>query len=323
MIKKAFKIIIECMALFFLGLALWLVYKEVHTLGITQIIAQLKSISIPFLLLALLFIACDYLAMSGYDFMALSYIGAKLKKLMIFKTAFIAFSVTNTTGHAYMAGGSVRYFFYSKAGLDEFQVLKVIAFESLTFLMGMGVVLDTCLILSHFMHLPELAKYQIWLDLGAVAVSIAFLLYLIFIVVPKRAFRWGKIEIKAPTLGLTLKQMLIGGADIFSASFVFYALMRANMDANYVHVAVIFLLAQLIGISSQVPGGLGVFEATFLYLFQHTPEQKLPLLASLISFRVLYYFLPLGLSCLFMLASWIRHLINPSGTHRPTTHNQQ
>ena len=309
MLKKILKIGIEFMGAFFFGLALWLVYREIHTLGFDQIVDKVTELPLWILGLTLLFIACDYVALSGYDFLALRYIGAHLKKWLVLKTAFVGFSVTNTTGHAYMAGGSVRYFFYSKAGLTEFQVLKMIAFESLTFLMGMGIVLDICLILSHFMHLEHLAAYQFWLDAGAIFVTLALLAYVLFVVRPKRRFKWGNIEITAPTLSLTLKQMIAGGVDIFSASLVFYTLFCAHLDAPYIHVAVIFLLAQMIGISTQVPGGLGVFEAGFLYLFQHTPAEKLPLLAVLISFRVLYYFLPLAISCLFLLSDWIYGLL--------------
>ncbi len=315
MIRKIIQIVIKLAALFFFGLALWLVYKEVHTLGLHEISAQITSISGAVLVVACVFIASDYLALSGYDFLALSYIGAHLKKWLIIKTAFVSFSITNTTGHAYMAGGSVRYWFYSKAGLSEFQVLKVIAFESLTFLIGMGVVLDICLIAAHFLELKTLSTYQTWLDIGAIGVTLAFALYVAFIVLPHRSFKWGKIEIKSPTLKLTVKQIIVGGCDIFSASLVFYTLFQAHLDANYFHVAVIFLLAQLIGISSQVPGGLGVFEATFLYLFQHTPEQKLPLLAVLISFRVLYYFVPLTISFLFLFLDWVKGLFLRTTQH--------
>ena len=320
--KKVLKFAIEFVGIFFLVFALYLVWREIHTLGLKQVANKITELPLFILLIALFFIICDYTAFSGYDFLALRYIGAKLKKWIVIKTAFISFSVTNTTGHAYMAGGSIRYFFYSKVGLNEFQVLKMIAFESLTFLMGMGLVLDVCLILSHFLHLNHIHKYQHLLDAGAVAITIMFLTYLWFVVRPKRCFKWHNITIKAPTLRLTAKQMLVGSFDIISASLVFYTLFRAHMDASYLQVAIIFLIAQVIGIASQVPGGLGVFEAGFLYLFPHTDAEKLPLLAVLITFRALYYFLPLAASVLWLLIdSGIKFI--SSNNHHQTTNNPQ
>ena len=307
--KRFLKICIELIGLFFLFLAIYLVYRQVHALGFSDVLDKVTQLPVWILVLALFFILMDYLALSGYDFLALNYIGEKIKKWLVLKTAFISFSVTNTTGHAYVAGGSVRYFFYSKVGLSEFQILKMIAFESLTFLMGMGIVLDFCLILSHFLHIPRMQGYQNWLDVGAVAVTLALIAYVWFVVKPKRQFKWSNIEISAPSLSLTLKQMFVGGLDIFSASLVFYVLFKAHLDAPYLHVTVIFLISQLIGISTQVPGGLGVFEASFLYLFSPSEVEKIPLLAVLISFRVLYYFLPLAVSILLLTAEWIRTLI--------------
>ena len=99
---------------------------------------------------------------------------------------------------------------------------------------------------------------------------------------------------------MTFKQILLCASDIISAALVFYVLFSFHLDADYLHVAVIFLIAQLIGVSTQVPGGLGVFEATFLYLFDPAKNEKASVFAVLIAFRVLYYFLPLLISCLFV-----------------------
>ena len=304
--KKFLKFSIDFIGIFFLILALYLVRHEIRELGFEKIINRITELPLGILGMALLFVACDYVAFSGYDFLALHYIGARLKKWLVIKTALVSFSVTNTTGHAYIAGGSIRYFFYSKAGLNELQVLKMIAFESLTFLMGMGLVLDVCLILSHFMHLDRIHQYQHLLDMGAIVISCAFLLYLWFVVKPKRSFKWHNIIIKSPSLSLSIKQMFVGCFDIVSASLVFYALFSAHLDASYLQVAIIFLIAQVIGICSQVPGGLGVFETSFLYLFPHTIDEKLPLLATLITFRVLYYFLPLAVSLIMLLLGVVK-----------------
>jgi len=171
------------------------------------------------------------------------------------------------------------------------------------------------LILSHFMHMSVMKNYQHILDIGAVVISMAFISYILFVVLKKRQFKWKNITIQSPDLSLTFKQMLVGAGDIFSASLVFYILFSSHFDVSYLHVAVIFLIAQLIGISTQVPGGLGVFEASFLYLYPHTEAEKVPLLATLISFRVLYYFLPFLISCFYLLITGVMHFIFSNNRH--------
>ena len=309
MMKKWVDLLIQLFALLFFGLALWLVYNEIHKIGWAHLLSLISKTPFWVLSTALAFTLCDYIAFSGYDFLALKYIGKRLPKNKVFEAAMISFSVTNTTGHAYIAGGSLRYMLYSKLGLTELNVLKMIAFESLTYLLGMACVFDLSLILSGLFHLTPASTDIRWFDIGAVVVSLLVLLYWVFVVRPKREIRFKNIQIEAPSPKMTGLQMLIGGLDIIAASLVFYTLLRYHMDVNIIHVFTIFTLAQLIGISTQVPGGLGVFEGAFLYLFQHTPAEKGAILAALITFRILYYFVPLGLTGLFFLSTQLFKVI--------------
>lgn len=300
MLKKIIQTLIECAAGFFCLLALYLVYKEVKAVGFDAIRKSLFQTPIWFLSGAGIFVLCDYVALSGYDFLALKYIRKKLPFLKILKTAMISFSVTNTTGHAYIAGGSIRYLFYSKLGLNELDILKMIAFESLTFLIGMVAVFDISLLFVHFLNIPILGQKSVPFGIGAVVLTLILFFYILFVVRPRRKIQYKRIFIPAPSIKMTLKQLILGGCDILSSSAVFYLLLRAHIDVRFFHVVPIYLLAQIIGISTQVPGGLGVFEGTFLYLFPHTMSEKSGILAALISFRLLYYFVPLIISGLFL-----------------------
>lgn len=309
MMKKWVDLLIQLFALLFFGLALWLGYNEIRKIGWDHLLTLISQTPFWVLSTALAFTLCDYIAFSGYDFLALKYIGKKLPKDKVVEAAMISFSVTNTTGHAYIAGGSLRYMLYSKLGLTELNVLKMIAFESVTYLLGMACVFDVSLILSSLFHLTPGSTDIKWFDIGAVVVSLLVLLYWVFVVRPKRKINFKNIQIQAPSPKITLLQMLVGSMDIVAASLVFYTLLRYHMDVNIIHVFTIFTLAQLIGISTQVPGGLGVFEGAFLYLFVHTPAEKGGILAALITFRILYYFVPLGLTGLFFAGSQIKKLI--------------
>jgi uncharacterized membrane protein YbhN (UPF0104 family) len=54
----------------------------------------------------------------------------------------------------------------------------------------------------------------------------------------------------------------------------------------------IFLIAQLAGIISQIPAGLGVFDAVIIiFLTRYFPAYSI--LASLIVYRAIYYIIPL------------------------------
>ncbi len=56
----------------------------------------------------------------------------------------------------------------------------------------------------------------------------------------------------------------------------------------------VFSVAKLAGIASNIPGGLGVFEAVMAVSMIHAPPEALA--AALIAYRVVFYLLPLAIS---------------------------
>jgi len=295
--KKRLELIFKIAGFLFLFLAVGLVFSEVRKIGLDKIGTLIRETPFYILSIAFFFTVLDYLMLAGYDFIALSYIKQKIPFLKVITNAFLSFSVTNTTGHAYVAGGSLRYLLYKK--INEINIFKMIAFESITFLLGMISVLNVALILASLTKTTF--PYAHFFYIGCVIVDFILSLYIIYIIVRKKSFRIKKIQIKAPTLKQTLLQIFIGTLDISSISLVFYTLLHYHIDCNIIYCFIIFILCQLIGLSTQVPGGLGVFEGSFLYLYAHTPEQKGGIIATLLTFRVLYYFIPFFISGLFFL----------------------
>jgi uncharacterized membrane protein YbhN (UPF0104 family) len=83
-----------------------------------------------------------------------------------------------------------------------------------------------------------------------------------------------------------------------------YMLMPDDPHIGFVMLAVIFVSATLLGFASHSPGGLGVFDAAMLVaLWQYDRED---LIAGLLLFRLLYYFVPFALALLVL---GIRELI--------------
>src|SRR3981081_3013835 len=75
-------------------------------------------------------------------------------------------------------------------------------------------------------------------------------------------------------------------------------------DIDFVSVAVVFILATLLGFASHAPGSLGVFDAAMLVaLPQFTREH---LVATLLLYRMLYFVIPfiLAITILGMRELW-------------------
>lgn len=292
--------IVQLVSFFFFGLAVWLITKEVEKVGFDNLMHLVLSTPLWVILLSCVFIAADYLALTGYDWTALEYINKPLPFKTVFKTASIGFSISNTAGHAYASGGAVRYLFYRPLGLTRMEILTLIAFESLTLFLGMALVYVMALALEPFVGALRHYPYLNILYLSGILVCIAFFAYWVIVIRRKRSLKLGNIQIQSPSPQMTLKQLFVGFCDNFSLFLVFYTLVDYHIPSSPLVVFVIFMVAQTIALTSQVPGGMGVFEGLILYLFPHTLAQKGGLMAGLVAFRVLYFFIPFILSGLYI-----------------------
>jgi hypothetical protein len=100
-------------------------------------------------------------------------------------------------------------------------------------------------------------------------------------------------------------QIGIGVADLGFCALAFYLLMPVYPDVDFVSVAVVFILATLLGFASHAPGSLGVFDAAMLVaLPQFTREH---LVATLLLYRMLYFVIPfmLAITILGMRELWL------------------
>ena len=84
-------------------------------------------------------------------------------------------------------------------------------------------------------------------------------------------------------------------------------LLPASPDVSFATVLVVFVTATLLGIVSHAPGSLGVIEAAILVGLPQYPREEL--LASLVTFRVIDFFLPLMLATAMFGARELRLLV--------------
>ncbi|MCX6835955.1 MAG: bifunctional lysylphosphatidylglycerol flippase/synthetase MprF, partial [candidate division Zixibacteria bacterium] len=68
---------------------------------------------------------------------------------------------------------------------------------------------------------------------------------------------------------------------------------------SFHHVLGIYLIAQIAGLTSNIPGGLGVFESVFVLLLGPISSSA-AILGSLFVYRIVYYLFPLGVAALLL-----------------------
>ena len=95
-----------------------------------------------------------------------------------------------------------------------------------------------------------------------------------------------------PNIKLAIEQVIIGSIDITMASLVLYSVLVCFVEIDFVTFLGAFIIAQVLGVYSQVPGGLGVFELVFANILPGQDNHAI-LFGALIAYRIIYYLLPL------------------------------
>jgi uncharacterized membrane protein YbhN (UPF0104 family) len=251
---------------------------------------------------AILFIAGSYATLTCYDFFAVRTLGANHIPYRIAALAsFTSYSIGHNIGFTAVSGGAIRYRIYSQFGLGIIDVTKICFLTGLTFWLGNLAVLGTGLTWH-----PDVAGRIAHLPPGIVrAIGITGLVllcaYLAWASRRPRTIGMGSWTVQLPSGKSTAVQIAIGLADLGCSSFAMYNLLPPSVHSEPLTVMTAFVSATLLGFASHAPGSLGVFEAAMLLALPEVPKEEM--VAALLVFRMLYFYVPCGLALITM-ACW-------------------
>jgi phosphatidylglycerol lysyltransferase len=124
----------------------------------------------------------------------------------------------------------------------------------------------------------------------------------------KKPFTFRKLKITVPSIQAVLVQISVSSLNWMIAGTALYLLLPSQYGLSWDWFMGAYLLSQLMGISSQVPGGIGVFEASMLLLLPSEIPNSVAF-GALVVFRGIYTILPLILTSLLMGSHEIRAFI--------------
>ncbi|HEX4506415.1 MAG TPA: bifunctional lysylphosphatidylglycerol flippase/synthetase MprF [Alphaproteobacteria bacterium] len=294
--------LIATIAIFLLALgAMQHVLRDFHY---HQIIAQLKSLSARQILLALVCTAGSYWVLTFYDVSALRYVGIRLPYKLVSFASFTGYAISNNIGFALISGGSVRFRLYSAAGVSAGDIAKVVLFAGITFMAGLfGIGSFAFLIapgeLGPVAHIPPSAASTF----GAVALAVVMATVVTAAVNPHPIRIW-RIRIALPSARMVLAQVLISGVDISLAAAVLYIVLPPLHGIGYWGFLGLFSIALLLGVVSNVPGGIGVFESVMLLGLHRDPAAAV--LGGIVAYRAIYFLIPLVVAGVLLAANELR-----------------
>ncbi|MFH1345440.1 MAG: YbhN family protein [Pseudomonadota bacterium] len=265
------------------------------------ILTALTEIPLAHIALAALCVIGAFCTLTFYDFFALRTIG---KNHVPYRTAALASFTSYTIGHnigaTVFTGGAIRFRIYSDHGLGAIDVAKICFLSGLTFWLGNLFVLG----IGMAWH-PEAASAMDLLPpavnrLIAIGCLAGIAAYFVWLVTGKTRRELGQNgwKVVLPSARLTLLQIAIGVVDLGFCALAMYLLMPAAPAIDFVSLAVVFILATLLGFASHAPGSIGVFDAAMLVALPQFVSEEL--LATLVVFRILYFLIPFAISISIM-----------------------
>jgi phosphatidylglycerol lysyltransferase len=289
-VKKILRNLSPFIGVTLFGVALFVIHHKLKQYHVHDIINETSQIPILSLLLAILLTFLDYLVLTGYDVLALRYIKHPLKYTKIALASFIGYAFSHNT--TILGGSAARYRIYSSLGISASDVGKLVIFCGLTFWLGFFSIGGLFFTFQPHQippsfHLPFSTDRP--LGIMFLAAVLGYLSTIPYVKKPLRIREW---EFQKPPFWISLGQIAIASLDWAIAAAVLYVLLPGRIGLTYPQFLGLFLLAQIAGLVSTVPGGLGVFESVILLLLSgYAPPAAL--IGSLLLYRVIYYLLPL------------------------------
>jgi len=290
--------IIRLLPVVLLVCALVIVHNQLKIHDLSDILTSLQSMPMWAIGAAFVLMVINYLVLAGYDWLALRFTGhTQIPLPKMIAAALLSYAISNNTGHAWAAGGSIRYRFYSKWGMPGWDILKISLFQTVTYLLGaltLGLV-GSLLLPLYLANTAQEPPTIHWVSLVCAA---ALLVYWVAVFCWRKPLRIKGFELYLPTPSMAFWQTLVASVDVVLSSLVLWVFLAGKVDIDFGAFVVVFVVAQVVGVISQVPGGIGVFESAFLWLMADidATDQHLLLIGALLLYRVIYYFVPLLLA---------------------------
>lgn len=283
------------------------------TFAIIHLIGTLKGIDAGVILVAMtekspLQIALAALCVLGafgtltfYDYFALQTIGKSHVPYRIAAlSSFTSYTIGHNIGATVFTGGAIRFRIYSDYGLTAIDVAKICFISGLTFWLGNAFVLGIGMAwhpqaASAMDLLPDAVNRMI-----ALACLAGIAAYMVWLWMGRNRRELGQHgwKVVLPSAKLTLLQIFIGVVDLGFCAMAMYLLMPNQPEIGFVALAVVFILATLLGFASHAPGSLGVFDAAMLVALPEFGREQL--VATLVVFRILYFLIPFAIAIAIM-----------------------
>ena len=281
-------------------LALWALHHAARRTDYRAVARGMHDVPALRLGMACLLAAGSYCVLALLEALALRYALVSLAARRTALASLAASALGHVLGFPLITGGAVRYRLYSAWGLDARQIANAAGFGGVTFWVGLVATAAVVALaggtpLAAALHIPAPVALA-----GGVACALGIAGYLALAAARPALWRLRSVHLRPPRPAIALGQVVLPVVDWILAGAILYALLPAGSVPLTVVLGV-FLVAQVGGLLSHVPAGLGVVETAVVGLLAPwLPAQ--PVLVALVLYRFVYYVAPLAIASVLLAA---------------------
>lgn len=236
----------------------------------------------------------NYLLYGCYDLLARVWCGHKLAKRQVMLVSFICYAF-NLTLSTWVGGIGMRYRLYSRLGLKPGTITRIFSLSISTNWLGYLLLAGVMFTIGAIDLPPHWYIKDTTLQLLGAALLAMVLVYLGFCAfAKKRQYSVKGQKLVLPTWKFALAQMAISSLNWMAMGATIWLLMGQSVD--YFFVLGVLLVSSVVAVIVHIPAGIGVLEAVFVALLASEEVSSGTIIAALLVWRVLYYFIPLLLA---------------------------
>ena len=217
-----------------------------------------------------------------------------------------AFNLTLST---WVGGIGMRYRLYSRLGLSGGTITRIFSLSITTNWLGY-ILLGGIIFSAGMVQVPErwYISQQSLQILGIVLLLISAFYLWACAFAKKRHLTIKGQRLVLPSWRFALLQMAVSTLNWMAMGAIIWLLLGQQVD--YFLVLGVLLVSSIAGVIVHIPAGIGVLEAVFIAMLSGEDISRGAIIAALLAYRALYYFLPLLLAAIgyLILESRAKHL---------------
>jgi phosphatidylglycerol lysyltransferase len=251
-------------------------------------------------------VAIQYALLAWREWLAVGYAGRRDLGARRTALASMIARPLSALGVATITGLGLRARIYGAWGFTTRDLGLVTAYNELTYYVG---IVAMCGVVFTVSRVPWPPTVTIWLPptqivgvLGLVALA-AYVAWCIRR--GERPIRIRTVEVPVPGRFLLAAQLVLPVIDLGLSAGIVYAMLPASAGLPYLELVAVCLVANLASSASQVPAGLGVFEAVMLQFVAPTADHSV-VLGALVVRRLITHLLPIGVGAVLLIGLELR-----------------